>query len=108
MDRRAEFSYDNRHVTLNKSDLLVINKGTEYQYDGSDDLILAVLELMGRTFESVCDGVRRVIVCDSTQDRNEHFAAIRSIMRQMMLNQSYVLENDQEYSYLVFDYYDQY
>ncbi len=108
LDGSAVFSYENHKVTLNKLDILVINRGTEYQYDASDDNIIASLELMGRTFESVCDGVRQSVVCSSAEGDNERYAALRAILRQMILNQTYVAENEDEYSYLVFDYYSQY
>lgn len=108
LDGSVTFSYEKHKVTMNKQDILVINKGTEYQYDGSDDILLASLELMGRTFESVCDGVRQSVICDSTGEDNERYAVLRQILRQMILNQAYVADNEEAYSYLVFDYYSQY
>ena len=108
LDGNVTFSYENHKVTLNKRDLLVINKGTEYQYDASEDAILASLELMGKTFESVCDGVRQSVICNSVNGDNERYDALRAILRQMILNQAYVADNEEEYSYLVFDYYSQY
>ena len=108
LDGSVTFFYEKHTVTLNKRDLLVINKGTEYQYDASEDIILASLELMGKTFESVCDGVRQSVLCNSVSGDNERHAALRTILRQMILNQSYVAQNEDEYSYLIFDYYSQY
>ena len=108
LDGSVTFSYEKHKVTLNKRDLLVINKGTEYQYDASEDIILASLELMGSTFESVCDGVKQSVICNSVNGDNERYDALRAILRQMILNQAYVADNEEEYSYLVFDYYSQY
>ena len=108
LDGSVTFSYEKHKVTLNKRDLLVINKGMEYQYDASEDAILASLELMGKTFESVCDGVRQSVICNSVNGDNERYDALRAILRQMILNQAYVADNEEEYSYLVFDYYSQY
>ena len=98
LDGSATFSYEKHKVTMNKQDILVINKGTEYQYDGSDDILLASLELMGRTFESVCDGVRQSVICDSTGEDNERYAVLRQVLRQMILNQAYVADNEEAYS----------
>lgn len=108
LDGSVTFSYEKHKVTLNKRDLLVINKGTEYQYDASEDIILASLELMGSTFESVCDGVKQSVICNSVNGDNERYDALRAILRQLILNQAYVADNEEEYSYLVFDYYSQY
>ena len=108
LDGSVTFSYEKHKVTLNKRNLLVINKGTEYQYDASEDTILASLELMGSTFESVCDGVKQSVICNSVNGDNERYDALRAILRQMILNQAYVADNEEEYSYLVFDYYSQY
>ena len=108
LDGSVTFSYEKHKVTLNKRDLLVINKGTEYQYDASEDIILASLELMGSTFESVCVGVKQSVICNSVNGDNERYDALRAILRQMILNQAYVADNEEEYSYLVFDYYSQY
>ena len=108
LDGSVTFSYEKHKVTLNKRDLLVINKGTEYQYDASEDIILGSLELMGSTFESVCDGVKQSVICNSVNGDNERYDALRAILRQMILNQAYVADNEEEYSYLVFDYYSQY
>ena len=99
LDGSVTFSYEKHKVTLNKRDLLVINKGTEYQYDASEDIILASLELMGSTFESVCDGVKQSVICNSVNGDNERYDALRAILRQMILNQAYVADNEEEYSY---------
>lgn len=108
LDGNVVFSYENRDVRLNRSDLLVLNKGCEFSYQGSDDILLASLELMGQTFEAACDGINRMVVCNSSMYENEHYSAIRKLLRQMLLNQTYVKEKDFNYPYLVFDYYSLY
>ena len=108
LDGSVTFFYDQHETVLNKQGILVINKGTEYRYEASEDIILASLELMGKTFESACDGVRQMVLCNSADGDNERYASLRVILRQMILNQAYVMENEEQYSYLVFDYYSQY
>ena len=71
----------------------------EYQYDASEDIILASLELMGSTFESVCDGVKQSVICNSVNGDNEQYDALLAILRQLILNQAYVADNEEEYSY---------
>lgn len=51
LEGNAEFEYDNRNIKLKEADILVINRGTEYRMHGSDGLMIASLELTGRTFE---------------------------------------------------------
>ena len=108
LDGNVVFSYENRDVRLNRSDLLVLNKGCEFSYQGSDDILLASLELMGQTFESACDGINRMVNCNSSMYENDHYSSIRKLLRQMLLNQTYVKEKDFNYPYLVFDYYSLY
>ena len=43
LDGSVTFSYEKHKVTLNKRNLLVINKGTEYQYDASEDIMISVI-----------------------------------------------------------------
>ena len=104
LDGNVTFSYENHKVTLNKRDLLVINKGTEYQYDASEDIILASPELMGSTFESVCDGVKQSVICNSVNGDSERYDALRAILRQMILNQAYVADNEEEYAVYILSY----
>ena len=108
LEGNVEFAYDNRKVELNESGILVINRGTEYAFKGTDNLMMASLELMGKTFESVCDGIRHYVNCNSSEGRNEHYTQLRSVLRQMILNQLYVEEDEHKYSYLVFEYYSLY
>ncbi len=104
----VSFCYSKRKVQLREADVLVINRGTEYTYQGTDSMILASLELTGKTFESACDGVRTYVNCDSTMGDNEKFAKMRATLRQMMLNQLFVDEDQKKYNYLVFEYYSLY
>ena len=62
---------------------------------------MASLELMGKTFESVCDGVRQSVICNSVNGDNERYDALRAILRQMILNQAYVADNEEEYRIVV-------
>lgn len=104
----AAFTYGSRQVTLGRSDILVINRGTEYCYTGSENLLLASLELTGETFESACDGIRRFVDCNSAADDNEFCGTLRGFLRQMLLNQFYVDEDKQKYAHLAFAYYSLY
>lgn len=108
LDGNVAFVCDNQTVELKKNDILAINRGTEYTYRGSGALMLASLELMGKTFESACDGVRFAVRCCSSTEQNEHYTQLRGLLRQMMLNQLYVEEDAEKYSYLVFEYYSLY
>ena len=108
LEGSASFYFGKRKAELREADILVINRGTEYSYQGTDGVLLASLELTGKTFESACDGVRTYVNCDSTERDDEKFAKIRTILRQMMLNQLFVDENQEKYNYLVFEYYSLY
>lgn len=108
LDGHALFSYDGRDVKLDKMGLLVINRGTEYRYEGSSDLILASLELTGTTFETACDGMLRTIECDSSREDDEHHARLRALLRQMIVDQDFVRDDESTYARLVFDYYSLY
>lgn len=103
-----EFEYDRRKVELKESDLLVINRGTEYMFHGMDHLMMATLELMGKTFEAACDGVRIFVNCNSSEGQSEHYRQLRLLVRQMILNQLFVEEDEKKYSYLVFEHYSLY
>ena len=108
LEGSVEFVYDHRKVELKESDILVINRGTEYMFHGTDDLMMATLELMGKTFEAVCDGVRIFVNCNSSEGQSEHYKQLRLLVRQMILNQLFVEEDEKKYSYLVFEYYSLY
>ncbi len=108
LEGRAVFTYDSRRAELERSDILVINRGTEYAFTGTDDFLLASLELADEAFESACDGVRFFVDCNSTTRQSEHFSTLRAILRQMILNQIYVEENEKKYAHLAFSYYSLY
>lgn len=108
LEGSVSFCFGKRKAELREADILVINRGTEYAYQGTDGMLLASLELTGKTFESACDGVRTYVNCDSTVGDNERFAKIRTTLRRMMLNQLFVDEDQKKYNYLVFEYYSLY
>lgn len=107
LEGNAEFEYDNRNIKLKEADILVINRGTEYRMHGSDGLMIASLELTGRTFETVCDGVNVFVECSSSENDNEYYGKVRSLLKQMILDQLYANEQ-KKYSYLIFEYYSLY
>lgn len=108
LDGNVEIEYDMRKIRLKETDILVLNRGTSYSLQSAEPFVIASLELMGRTFESVCDGIHYMVRCNSCADKNEHYTQLRSLLRQMILNQIYVEEDEQKYSYLVFEYYSLY
>lgn len=108
LEGAAAFTYGSRQATLGRSDILVINRGTEYRYTGSEDILLASLELTGETFEAACDGVHRFVDCNSAADNSEPCGVLRGFLRQMILNQLYVEEDKQKYAHLAFAYYSLY
>lgn len=108
LEGQAAFAYDNRRVELDGSDILVINRGTEYICTGTKGMLLASLDLTGDTFEAACDGVRFFVDCNSTQAGGGPYTQMRSLLRQMILCQIYVQEDKQKYSYLAFEYYSLY
>lgn len=108
LEGRVAFAYDNRRAELGASDILVINRGTDYTCSGSEGVLLASLDLTEDTFESACDGIRVFVNCDSSRVDNGHYAQLRSLLRQMILSQLYVQEDKQKYSHLAFAYYSSY
>lgn len=68
-------------INLKESDIFVINRGTNYEYHGSDNLMLASLELMGNAFETACDGVKVYVGCNSSVENNEHYTQLRDILK---------------------------
>lgn len=108
LDGNATFEYNDKVIHLKESDVLVINRGSNYQYKGSNNLMLASLELMGSTFETVCDGVRVYVGCNSSVENNEQYTQLRNILKKMMINQLFVTENKSKYTYMVFEYYSLY
>ena len=59
---------------------------------------------MGSTFESVCDGVKQSVICNSVNGDSERYDALRAILRQMILNQAYVTDNEEEYAVYILSY----
>lgn len=108
LEGSSEFEFDNRKVKLQESDILVINRGTEYTLRGCGNFMLASLELMGKTFESACDGVNVCVNCNSCENKSEYYSRLRSLLKRMILNQFYVEEDGNKYSYLAFEYYSLY
>lgn len=104
LDGTVAFEYENQTTKLKESDIFVLNRGLQYEYKGSDNLMMASLEMIGKAFESVCDGVRIYVKCNSSIEENEHDTEIRTILRQMLLNKLFADEDDSKYSYLIFEY----
>lgn len=108
LDGTVTFESENQTNVLRAADLIVLNQGTEYQYHGSDDLMIASLEFSESVFENVCDGVRTYVGCNSAVECNEHYDQLRRLFRQMLICQLYVLEDESKYVHMVFDYYSLY
>lgn len=108
MEGNVTFEYNDKVIKLKESDVLVINRGSSYHYQGTDNLMLASLELMGSAFETVCDGVRVYVGCNSSVENNEHYTQLRDILKKMMINQLFAAENVSKYTYMVFESYSLY
>lgn len=81
LDGNVTFKYNDKVINLKESDIFVINRGTNYEYHGSDNLMLASLELMGNAFETACDGVKVYVGCNSSVENNEHYTQLRDILK---------------------------
>lgn len=108
LEGNAIFEYDNQKYELKETDIVIVNRGCEYAYEGSSTLMIANLELKGKMFESICDGIRFFVKCNSSRDQSAHYEQLRVLLRQMMLNQLYIEEDKIKYSYLVFESYSLY
>lgn len=108
LEGSVTFEYNDKMVTLKESDILVINRGTNYQYKGADNLLLASLDLAGETFESICDGVKVYVGCNSTVESKEYYNQIRNIFKKMLMNQLAVSENPEKRTCMIFEYYSLY
>lgn len=108
LDGNVTFEYNDKIIDLKESDILVINRGTSYEYNGSDNLMLASLELMGSAFETACDGVKVYVGCNSSVENSEHYTQLRNILKKMLMNQLFAAENKHKYTYMVFEYYSLY
>lgn len=103
LDGNATFTFDNHTVRLGKMGVLAINRGTEYSYLGSEDLILASLDLTGRMFEDACDGMLKTVECDSSREDGERHTQLRALLSQMIVNQAHLRHNQRVYSHLAFE-----
>lgn len=81
LDGNVTFKYNGKIIELKESDILVINRGSNYEYEGSSNLMLASLGLMGNTFENICDGVKVYVGCNSSVESNEHYTQLRDILK---------------------------
>ena len=108
LDGEVEIEYDMRKIQLKETDILALNRGTSYSLYGKEPFLVASVELMGSTFESICDGIHYYINCNSSDNKSEHYTKLRSLLRQMIMNQIYIEEDERKYSYLFFEYYSLY
>lgn len=84
LEGTMELSTGNKNVTLKADDIIVVNANKKHCYHASDNVLFAQLMIAYKMVSDVFQTTEVIFWCDSTKGDNEHFAALRKVMKQLL------------------------
>lgn len=84
LEGTMELTTGDRKVTLEADDIIVINANKQHYYHASDNILFAQLMIAYNMVSDIFQTTEVIFWCDSTKGDNEHFVALRKVMKQLL------------------------
>ena len=97
-----------KKFSLSSDDIIVINSNEKHRFTASENILFADVYITYNLMGHVCNGISSAFLCNSTKGDNENYDKLRSILKQLLLNQLLFNQNIDKGQEIDFEYISQY